>query len=459
MTTTAKFTLLDYRAEDGGILDAWIALHSDRWRYVTGHNVWYGWTGTHLERDECLALPKQIQTLMDMMNRIAKTEMAEAKKKGDDKEAGIFDAYVRATKRSRQRIASVESMAQAHRAIAAKTLDQGNVLNLRNGTLDLDTLTLRSHSPDDHLTYCLDYDYDPNAQCPRFEQFLNEVLVLESDPLQTDVKLCAAVQEAMGYSLTNDTRQHATFFLEGSGSNGKSVLLNVLKGLIGPLAYSVNFSLLGTTDGNYRLADLVGKRIAFCAETPKGSKAAENILNQIADGSTIDARPIRGEPIQFESQAKIWWAMNDLPTVKDTSDGFWRRMNLFPFYRKFEKHEQDKDLPAKLLAELPGILNFALDGLRRLRQQGRFTEAQAVTDAVTAYRQSANPVWQWMDERTEKNPGQWTDVKSLFQDYLVWCTRNGRQNLNSTNFGKEVVKLAAKKRGNAGWLYELTLKP
>lgn len=465
MTTTATtIDIFKYRPEDGGSLDAWRELCGDDWIYVTGFEQWFRWNGKHWRKDECQELQKQIQTLLDKMNRIAIDELAALSGEDDNDEAikaqkAKLKAYISATTRTRNRIASIEGMAQAHHAIPSKKLDSLNVLNLNNGTLDLETIALRPHSRKDYLTSLLPYDYDPEATAPRFEQFLAEVLVKEEDTRVTDLELCALVQEAFGYSLTNDMSQQVMFWLSGMGSNGKSVLLAALKSLIGDKAFGLNFSLLGTTDGNYRLAELIGKRVAFCTESPKDGSTSEELMRQLADGSIIDARPIRGTPIQFNSTIKIWWAMNDRPRIKDTTYAFWRRLKLIPFHRVFLPEERDIHLEDKLKAELPGILNFALDGLAELRKNGAFTESAAMTEAMAEYQAESNPVAQWKDECTQAATTPCTSPDTLYLSYTAWCIKVGRQAYNTTNFGKEVKRLGvAHKRTNSGVIYALTIK-
>src|SRR5690606_13045346 len=143
--------------------------------------------------------------------------------------------YISATKRSRSRIASIETMAQAHQAVSAACLDVGNLLNCNNGTLDLDTFRFRQHSPGDLLTYCLDYEYRPDADCPRFRQYIDEVLVGE-DGHTPDRDLARLHQELMGCSLTTDNSHETMIWLAGDGGNGKTVDITILRDLLRPLA-------------------------------------------------------------------------------------------------------------------------------------------------------------------------------------------------------------------------------
>lgn len=453
MTTTATtIDIFKYRPEDGGVLDAWRDVCGDDWIYVTGFEAWYAWTGTHYKLDDCQRLQKQIQTLLDKMNRIANDELAALSGEDDNDEAikaqkTKLKAYISATTRTRNRVASIEVMAQAQRAVAADRLNTLNVLNVKNGTLDLDTLALKPHSRDDYLAYVLDYEYDPEALAPRFEQFVAEVLVKEGTT-ETDLELCQLFQELLGYSLTNDTKHEAMVWLSGEGGNGKTVALTAIQWLVAEMACSVNFETIGQM-GNYDLADVQGKRVIFSTESERGGKVSEGYLKRIVSGELINARPIYGKNFQFKSVAKVWWAMNDKPIIKDTGNSIWRRLQLIPFNRTFTENDKDPDLLPKLHLELPGILNFALDGLRRLRQRGRLPESTAVAEAIQEYRQESNPVAQWKEERTQSSTVADTLASDLYEDYKAWVFVNGRQAMNQTNFGNELKRLRVPTRKNA----------
>lgn len=311
------------------------------------------------------------------------------------------------------------------------------------------------------MTYCLTYDYDPSATCPRYEQFLSEVLVKEDQDANgqwmTDFELCQLYQEMTGYSLTNDTKFEVMTWLSGEGGNGKSVAIAVTQKLLGPLCTSIDFQTIGTP-GNYDLSDIPGRRVIFSTESERGGRVAEGYLKRIVSGERIKARPIYGAQFEFNSVSKIWWAMNDKPIIKDTGNSIWRRLRLIPFYRTFTDQDKDPELGAKLEAEQSGILNFALDGLRRLRQRGRLPEAAAVTKAVKQYKHESNPVAQWLDESTVAKPGIETSGIYIYADYERWCLRNGRQSLNNVNFGKELRRLGVVgKRKTAGMVYPLAL--
>lgn len=475
--------LLSYRPEDGGVLDAWCDLYADSWLFATGKERWLYWSGTHWQRDEALAIKRQIEQLLDEMNQAAQGALLAAQGELTDlheddpayatleSEINYYRAMINATKRNGSRVNSIETMAQARRAVSANALDAGNFLNLSNGTLDLISLELHPHTYTDYLTYVLPYAYDANAKCPRWEKFLTEVLVQTDDNDQlvfgpdgkplADLEMIHLYQQLWGYSLTTDTKQEIMVWQSGEGGNGKSVAITVLQHLLGDLAVSVNFKTLGES-GNYDLSKLPGRRVIFSTESKKNGRLAEDIIRMIVSGEAIPTREPYGKPYDFRPVGKIFWNMNDKPRITDTSNAIWRRLQLIPFNRTFPKHEQDTRLTFKLLEELPGILNWALWGLVDLRQTNRFMTVQAVELAKQAYRRESNPVQQWAEERTNVTDMPLTKAGVLFDDFIQWLDDNGhpKHMFNSTQFGLELKRLKYLcKRIPQGVRYFLALKP
>ena len=471
----------DYEPDEAGQSDAFLDKHGGGWAFVAGLERWHGWQGTHWQPDETRCFRLTLGTLLDdvhyeAMGRAREIWRAaeamidpvlgadEAGKKAMQ-EAKAAMARAMAWRRTDRRLNAIDNLCRDRRAVHPDDVNAGNLLNLANGTLDLDTYTLRPHDPADMLTHCLPYSYDPAATCPRWLQFLDEVLVKE-DGRKPDGELVALFQEYIGYTLTIETRYEAMLWLSGKGANGKSTATKVVNALLGPLALKLDFSALGRPDASYYLARLGGARVVFSTEA--ATKTGEEILKQLVSGEPLSARPIRGEPITIYPVAKVIWAMNDKPDIKDTSDGFWRRLRLVPFYRQFAEHEKDTRLADRLLGELPGILNWALDGLRRLRANGRFTDAAAVREAVTEYRTEQNDVALWLNERTTcalaaalRPADARTKGREAFHDYLQWAKEINRQKtLTETAFGKELKKLAGwEKSGSVVYHFGLLGEP
>lgn len=456
----AGLNLYAYRPEQGGVLDLWRHLHGHDWLYVTGYERWYVWTGTHWERDDQRAIQRQVQELLDAANRLARQRLQATNTIGDgfarQQARGRAQAYVGATIRTRERISSIVEMARNLCAVLPSSLNAGNCLNLANGVLDLDRYVLRPHARSDRFAYCLPYTYEPAATCPRWEQFIAEVLVHEPDAhgrFRPDDALADLYQELFGISLTTETWLETMVWQLGEGENGKSVAMRVLRQLLGPLATPVNFHTLGLP-GNYDLAQLAGVRVAFSTEGVRERGVQEDLLKQIVSGEEVLARPIYGQPFAYRSVLKVWWSMNDPPVVKDSSRALWRRLTLIPFRRSFSPAERDTRLGAKLEAELPGILNWALAGLQRLRAHGRLTEVAAVRAAVEDVRREASPIAQWLGDHTVRTPEAHTGASALYGDYCDWCRLRGQRAVSMHSFGVELSRLGVgKKRAESGVFY------
>lgn len=444
LPTVLPFDLYNYRPEDGGILDAWLDHHSNGWLFITGYDYWSFWTGTHWQEDRTHTLSREVTQLASAMNFAAGAKLKEAFAEPEDTRKNAVlkaNTYINATKRTAGRIGSVTTMAMGFCSSAAADMDMGEALNLENGTLDLNKLKLREHRREDHLTYCLPFDHDPDAIAPHWcNEYLPRVFVYE-DSMLTDPTLISLCQELIGYSLTPDTSLEIMIWLYGEGGNGKTLMIEILKALLGPMATSVDFQTIGLP-GNYDLAKLPGKRIAFSTESERGGTIAEGYIKKIVSGETISARPIYGAPFDFHATPKVWWAMNDKPVIKSTSNSVWRRLKMLPFYREFTETEKDVSLRGKLMEELPGILNWALEGLQRLRNNhGHFTHSPAAEAFLQEYIKESNPVSQWLSERTVPATEPTTSAKSLYNDYAEWCKSAGRQKMSETNFGREMKRL------------------
>lgn len=448
----AGFDLLHYSPEEGSVLDIWLAEHKQQYLYAADWNKWHEWTGTHWEALRGAAVERQVQHLLASLHRIAQALVKEAKADDDKATMSLAGQWCGVTKRTDHRVRSITSMAARWLAVGVEDLDAGDALNLANGVLDLRTLSLIPHDRTQRYTYSLPYAYDETATAPRWLRYLTEAIVREDGT--PDSETVQFLQQAVGYSLTGDTHLETMFWLSGEGSNGKTVFLTILRELLGPMAISIDFQSIGQP-GNYDLASLPNKRVVLSTEAKKGGVlATEDIIKRLVSGETINARAIRGEPFEFRARAKLWWAMNDKPLIKDTSNAIWRRLKLVEFRREFTETEKDPFLVNKLRVELPGILNWALAGLRELRAAGRFIEPASMRAARDEYKRESNPVLQWLEERTKPvesdDFNEWTTATELFSDYRQWGEDNGRRSFNLTQWGREVVRLKVRKEKPTG---------
>ena len=296
-----------------------------------------------------------------------------------------------------------------------------------NGTLDLRTSELKPHDPKDLITRISNADYDPAAKCPTWERFLEDIFV--------DQKLIEYIQLAVGYSLTGSTREQCMFIMYGTGQNGKSVFMNILNAITG--GYSMETppeTLMRGRDssGNQPTNDvarLSGARLVSANETEEGQCLAESKIKAMTGDDLIIARFLHKEFFEFRPQFKIWIRTNHMPKIRGTDDGIWRRIKRIPFKVSIPPEKRDPELTKKLMAELPGILNWAVDGCR-LWQLCGLQEPDLVSMATADYRSSQDLIGQFLEDSCEVCPSKTsgiTKAKDLYKAYCDWCEEAGER--------------------------------
>jgi putative DNA primase/helicase len=256
-------------------------------------------------------------------------------------------------------------------------------------------------------------------------------------------------------------------FQRGDGGNGKSIATGVLASLLENLAVNVEFEKLGEP-GNRDLARIPGRRALLSTESKKTNRRIpEDILKRLSDGEPLISDQKFQVPFEYRPVGKIWWSMNHLPRVTDTTASIWRRLQVLPYNRKISPNERDVHLAEKLLVERSGILNWALIGLERVASRRQFTSVQQVAETVDDYRRGSDPVRMFLDENchTEPSPGRtqlWTAASPLFDAYTEWSRRNQFDRLGSMSskeFANEMKRLGYPgKRSSDSVRYPVLLK-
>lgn len=331
--------------------------------------------------------------------------------------------------------------------ITVDTLDRNAwLIGCQNGTIDLKTGQLREPVREDLITQVLPVDYDPDQDCPTWIRFLNRVL-------DGNQALIDFVQRAIGYTLTGDTSEQCLFFLHGRGKNGKTTFVEVLSALMG------NYGLKTSTETFMSkkqagipndIAALAGKRFVFAAETEEGRRLNEVLIKELTGGDTINARFLHQEFFNFKPVHKIWMAGNHKPVIRGTDDGIWRRLRMLPFNVQIPEEERDPQLLAKLTAELPGILAWAVIGCLKFSEEG-LNPPQDVVIATTAYRAEMNVFGAWLEDCCVMSPTLTTSVAALYGSYTAWCTTNNEQAYPMRRFSAALAEQdCVPKRGHGG---------
>ncbi|MBW8067919.1 MAG: hypothetical protein GJU73_10830 [Ferrovum sp.] len=321
-----------------------------------------------------------------------------------------------------------------------------NLICLNNGTLNTSTYELLDHRPEHHLRCKLSVQWDPEAQCPRWLQFLDDVFVCDADKAQKIL----FVQEWFGYCLTPDNSQHKFVWMVGSGGNGKSVLLTTLTHLVG--RSNVSNAHIERLGDKFVRAELEDKLINISAEMSANATLSDGYLKSIVAGDEIEAERKFKPSFSFRPYVRLIGATNHLPRLRDLSEGFFRRAIILGFNRQFSETEQDHALEAKLDAELPGILVWALNGLKSLRNRGRLGIPPSSVATLNQYRHESDTEKMFIEEClliSTDNSGR-TSPSELYEIYTAWCRSNGYMARNKVNFGKRLAELGIEKHRSGG---------
>jgi len=344
--------------------------------------------------------------------------------------------------------------------IHAGELDANSLLlGVQSGQcIDLTTGMVFDLTPEHLITKSVGCEYDPYAQCPQWEEFLQQVF-------QEDQSLIDYLQQYVGYCLTGLTTEQQVLFGFGLGANGKSVLFSVLTELFGTYAVAapIDTFMLSGNEGpkSYLLARLAGARFVLANETADGQRLAENTIKELTGGEVIAAAHKYGHLFEFQPKFKIAMVGNHKPVIRGTDSGIWRRLHLLPFNRTFAVSEQDPDLVTKLKSELSGILNWALKGALSWQQNKRLIVPDAMKKEVEAYHSESDIIGQWLTERCAVDPKATTASSALYADYANWCKTNGHHASSQTLLGRRLSERGFGKRtgAKAVWIGLALLQP
>ena len=278
--------------------------------------------------------------------------------------------------------------------------------------------------------------YDPEADCPVFKNFLNEIF-LDNDAL---VKF---VQRTVGYSLTGRIEEQCLFIFNGDGANGKSTLVNTITKLLGGYSKTApEQTLLANqrTGVGDDLAYLQGARFISVSEIDEGQALAEAKVKRITGGDDIAGRALYSLYGSLNIVAKIVIATNNLPKINGRDHGIYRRLQIVPFQRRFEAHEQDKTFADKREAELSGILNWAIRGCMQRQEQG-LNPPQIVKDQLDHHQQDMDTVGKFVDAQLVLDPASKIQSSELFQEYRSWCQRMGYSLQDDKQFKVSMLRI------------------
>jgi len=431
---------------DTGNAKRLVAHHGKNLRFFIAEKSWLTWSRTHWHIDNASAV---IRNAKDTVLKI----FAERRFTNDPTEQGAIAKHA-INSNSVSRLNAMITLAQSEPGIPVLPVQlDGNpwLFNVLNGTVDLRIGKLREHRREDLITNRTLVKYDPSAKCPTWEKFLSEIF-------QGNELLIKYVQRCVGYAMTGDTREQVLFLLYGTGSNGKSTFLEVIRMLLASYAQQTDFTtfLKRDSDGPRNdLAALRSARFVSAVETTSGRKLDEAVVKQVTGGDMITARFLFKEFFEYKPEFKVFLAANHKPQIQGTDHAIWRRMKLIPFEVTIADKDQDKELLGKLQGELSGILNWQIEGCLEWQKDG-LGEPEEVREATQEYREEMDPVGDFLAAKCTIDPEAKVMTKKLYPTYLGWCESNDEQPLSKSMFGERLAERGCKRtrvgrKGDRGW--------
>ncbi len=293
------------------------------------------------------------------------------------------------------------------------------LLNCSNCTIDLRTGAAREHRSEDYITKLSPVKFNPDAQCPRWNKFLDEVF-------QGDNELIEYVNWLIGYSLTGSVEHQIFFVFHGQGQNGKGVLMRTIWNILGEdYAMEMNPEEI-MVQHNPRhetgLAALTGVRFVSISETDEGRRINAALVKKLSGGDRIRARFMRQDGFEFDPQFKMCLATNYRPVIQDDTFGMWRRIRLIPFDRTFDGSEKDSRLEITLRDELQGILAQAVKVARESHTEPFVP--RRVKAAISEYRAESDELASFLEDCTVSLESAKTPKEDLFMAFHKYSVGN-----------------------------------
>ncbi|MDK0702298.1 phage/plasmid primase, P4 family [Clostridium perfringens] len=331
-------------------------------------------------------------------------------------------------------MASIRDCREQWDILVSKDFDDFNrnpyLVNVRNGLLDIRDMSFKEHTPSYLSTVQLNVEYNPQVDCPQFKKFLNEVL---------DCKLIPLVQEIVGYLLTTNTASQKAFVFWGPARTGKSTLLWVVEYLLLGKKNVSNIPWQEIGD-KFKTAELLGKLANVFSDLPSKSIDDTGIFKVVTGEDYLMAEKKNKNPFKFKPFARLVFSCNELPrNYVDRTEGFYRRLIIVPFNRQIEKSKIDKALKYKFQREKEGILNWALEGLKRLYENNfEFSENELTDGVKKEYKRENNNVISFVEECCEIDSLFSCSRIEIYEAYKEFCVEAGLKALSQIKFNKEL---------------------
>jgi putative DNA primase/helicase len=393
--------------------------HGGDLRYVPGVG-WYAWDGSRWLHDSSGEPMRRARALADTLR--AEAVKREREHGSDDELAKGLRRHARASA-SRRGLDAMLWIARSDRRVIVDVaeLDADPLLvNAPNGTIDLRTGQLRPHERGDLITRRVAVPYDPDAVAPTWARFLERVL--------PPAEVRDYTQRMTGAAAIGDNRDELVHVLHGPGANGKTKFCETICACLGDYAAAVAAELFlaqRAREASPELMRLRGVRLVSASENDEGRTLNVALVKALTGGDTIAARYLyANEVVEFVPIFSPWLRTNHRPVIGDQSEAIWRRVRLVPFTVTIPRGERDTTLQGKLLAELPGVLRWIVEGAHAYLEHG-LDPPEDVVAATEAYREEENLLGAFIADRCEVGSDYVTAASELYASWRKWCEEHG----------------------------------
>lgn len=325
-----------------------------------------------------------------------------------------------------------------------------DLMNFANGMLDWRTGDLLPHAPHYGSTVQFPVAWDPDAECPYFDRFLNQMLTPDFVTL---------VWEVIGYMMLSGNPLQKAILFHGTGSNGKGTVMRIIEALLGANNVSA-VSLDSLNTNRFASSSLFGRIANLAGDIDATFQESTARFKQLTGGDLLDAEEKHKQSFRFTSWAVPIFSANKIPGSADVSHGYLRRWVTIKFARTITEAEVDLGLEDRLQSELPGIAAKGVRVLRGLMERGKFFADGDVKQDQAEFAEAIDQVRQWIVERTIPHKGHRETAKAMYDDYKSWAAEMGNGRLRAGEFYSRLENAGHPRvKSGTNWIENLRIAP
>jgi len=430
-----------YTFDDMGNAERFVDLFGENVRYCYTEKKWYFYNSMRWSVDNLGVILRMADKCVEAMKAEAKLYLQADEESGGDM-AKAFEKHMKSSRSNKSKKAMLNEI-EHHLPILPIQMDRYKMaLNTPSGIINLKNGDVKAHNPEYYFTKITSVDCAEAADCPRWLAFLDDIFAGDKD-------LIRYIQKAVGYSLTGSTAEQCAFFLYGTGRNGKSTFIDVIRDVFGDYAANIQPETIMVKSSqsnaiNSDIARLKGARLVTSVEPNEGVRLNEGLLKQLTGDDTVTARKLYSEEFEFKPEFKLWMATNHKPIIRGTDTGIWRRIHMIPFDVQIPEDKVDKNLTHKLKAEMTGIFKWCIDGCLMWQREGLQMPA-AVLKSVREYRREMDVISAFIEDKCTLEGT--VQASTLYAAYVSWADSNNEYCMSNTKFSTELAKRFEKVRG------------